>query len=149
MGLSTRFSRIIIAGGMAAISALGLGACGPDYSLFKVHVSITGKQDELVPISNCSMSVYADSDERIPVLRDYPLDTEYNNGELVAGCAGGLTKSNVGIFSYSTSRKDGSLKFRMNAYSDSAAVIKSGASDMVQVKAYPPEIDVYVTAKTP
>jgi hypothetical protein len=155
MGLSTRFSRTLFTATIAAVSALGLGACGPDYSLFRVHVSIqAANQSELDGISFCKMSVFTDNDEQVPVLKDFLLATSFNGSDLVAGCSAGLTKSTVGDFSYSTSRKGGALKFRVNAYSDSTSngnniVLKTGASEMVQVAPYPPEIKVPITAKNP
>lgn len=151
MGLSTRISHTLFTATIAAVSVLGLGACGPDYSLFKVHITIqAANQTELDDIDTCKISVFADSNETVPVLKDFLLEHTSN-----AGCLAGFTKSTVGDFSYSTSRKSGALKFRVNAYSvttDSNGnnkLLKTGASDMIQVAPYPPEIVVPVSAKSP
>ncbi len=138
--------------GAAVVACLSFAGCGPDYAVFRVHVTVptTPRND----IAICLMTI-TDTSRPGPdniVLRDYPLQRLYGrdidgNLKLSQGCAPELTNADVGVFSYSTSRPSGSFVFTVDAYNDEVnhsadTKIETKSSDAIQVKAYPPEIGV-------
>jgi len=137
--------------GAALAACLSFAGCGPNYGVFKVHVtSATPRND----IAICLMSI-TDTSRPGPdnvVLRDYPLQPLYGrdadgNPKLEQGCASELTPANVGTFSYSTSRSSGAFVFTVNAYTDEVThnddtKVETKSTDPIEVKAYPPEIGV-------
>jgi hypothetical protein len=150
----TRFSKGLFTAGVLASSLLGMGACGPDYALFKVDVSssVSPRND----IDECRMTV---TDEKgVAVMSDFllksvagPLDSS-GNPTLIQGCASQITNPRIGIFSYSSSRTTGTLTFRVDAYSNingGHKVVQAGCSDAIAPKAYPPEVGVTVTLALP
>jgi len=126
MSRFTRFSKGLIAAGMLTGSALGITGCGPDYALFKVHVAASGTATERQPIEECKMYITDESGN--PVVSDYLLlGKEYNSANvLVHGCGDAATPTDVGNFSYSTSRSSGSLTFTVNALDNSGKVVQTG-----------------------
>lgn len=136
---------LLLAGGAAA--SMTLAGCGPDYAIFRVHVASASPRND---IAVCRLTITNEAGEA--VLKDYPLQSVWGadsdgNPTLKQGCQGGLTLSDVGTFSYSTSRSGGSLKFTVNAYNDEVLInddtlIQTKSSDPVEVKPYPPEIRV-------
>jgi hypothetical protein len=139
--------------GAALAACLSFAGCGPDYAVFKVHVTApTAPRND---IATCLMSI-TDTSRPGPdnvVLRDYPLQRLYGhdgegNLKLSQGCeAERITGSEIGIFSYSTSRSSGAFVFTVDAYNDEVNhddehKIETKSSDPIQIKAYPPEIGV-------
>jgi len=139
--------------GMLAVSMLGLGACGPDYALFKVSITTKDPSSE---IEECRMTI---TDEKGSAVLDHFLlktvagsPDSQGNSTLLQGCQGGMTKSNIGLFSYSSSRTTGTLTFQVDAYNSTAAnggqkVIETGNSGPVAPAAYPPEVTVSLEIK--
>jgi hypothetical protein len=135
----TQFSKGLLATGMLAASLVGIGGCGPDYSLFKVTVtSSTSPRDD---IYECLMTVKDENGNL--VLDRYRLKAIYGGaGEhLVQGCEAGLTNTNgtIGTLSYSSSRTSGTLTFQVDAFDNSNGghkVVQTGASDAKQPKVY-------------
>ena len=140
----TRISRFLLVATVAVAASLGLTTCGPDYAIYAVHVNAARPTNNLV---TCKMTI---TDEKgVAVLYEFPL-AQQNGGpdSLRQGCGGALTPANgdIGTFSYSTSRSSGTLTFKVEGYDDSGTkIVQSGASDPVNVAAYPPEIKVQVT----
>ncbi len=139
--------------GAAVVACLSFAGCGPDYAVFKVHVTApTAPRND---IAICLMSI-TDTSRSGPdnvVLRDYPLQRLYGrdidgNLKLSQGCAADMITGNeIGIFSYSTSRSSGAFVFTVDAYNNEVThnddtKIETKSSDAIQVKAYPPEIAV-------
>lgn len=134
-----RLSKGLLATGMLLASGLGLAGCGPDYALFKLQVTTSSPRNT---IDHCGISVI-DEKGRC-VLKDYqlPNDAPLDSSELFVqyGCAGGLTPSKVGDFSWSTSQVTGTFTFQVNAYDANSAIEQSATSSAVAAKAYPPEM---------
>ncbi len=149
MRTSTLFRNSLCAAGLAL---LGLSGCGPDYAIFKVHVTSAAPRDD---IKECRMTI---TDNGKKILDEFPLEKEYGTDSagqpiLRQGCEGSMTRADVGYFSYSTSRKSGSLTFTVTGWGgpDNLTVIEQGTSEAKEVKAYPPEItvDIAMTRKAP
>jgi hypothetical protein len=137
MRLSARFARTFLTVGMLVGSALGFGGCGRDYALYKVHIQFKSAANAQAPlilpanlenVAYCQVTISDESGN--PVLENSPIN----------GCATSVTPSDLGYLSYSTSRTTGSLKFTMTAYDDSNKAVDTGSTDLIPVKAYPPEI---------
>ena len=132
-------------------ASFGLTGCGPDYALYSVHV--VAQRQKIDDIKKCQMSIQNEKDEY--VVRDLTLEAQWgpdNAGglELRYGCVGGMTKTDVGLFSYSTSRTSGNLKFTVTAMGgpDDLTVIQQGSAS-AGVKAFPPEIPVELVMNVP
>ena len=141
MGSLTRFSKGLVAALLAGGAALSLGGCGPNYAIFKVHVSAATPRDD---IWSCKMTIADESGHC--VVSDYELQqiagpVGQPNSQ---GCGGGVTPANVGYFSYSSSRSSGTLKFTVNAVDNSGNVVETNTSADIPIQAYPPEIGVEV-----
>jgi hypothetical protein len=142
-----RTSTLFRTGLCAAVVAgtLGLSACGPDYAIYKVHVRSASPRDD---VEYCYIKITNESGGDVLKLQE--LEKEYTTDPagglaLKQGCQGGITKADVGYFSYSTSRKSGSLNFTVlgvdHDNNPDKPVQRADASN-VPVKAYPPEIEV-------
>ena len=149
MRFSTRTSRTFLGLGLLAASAIGLGACGPDYALFKVHIQFQSKpqaaaltRTDLDKIAYCQISI--DDDAGKAVLENYPLKASTTNGSL-HGCESSLTPADIGYFSYSTSRTSGSLKFTETSFDLSDTPLERGSASGT-VKSWPPEVPVEIVA---
>jgi hypothetical protein len=112
MNFLARFSKGLVATLFVVGAASCLAACGPDYTLFKIHVSSAQPRND---IDRCTMTIKS-GDQK--VLDEYQLLTVASSDPttLAQGCAGGMTPANVGLFSFSTSRTSGTLTFTVNAY---------------------------------
>jgi hypothetical protein len=136
---------------MLAGAALGLGGCSQDYALYKVDVQLQAANGgaltraQLDTVAFCQMTI---TDERgETVLQNYPLQALPASGR---GCASGQTQSDVGNFSYSTSRTSGSLTFKVTSYDDANNQLETGTSPAAAVKPFhvaADEISVTVIAK--
>ena len=153
----TRFSKGLYTALMLAVSGLGLGACGPDYALFKVD--ITSSKSPRNNIEDCRMTI---TDEKgVPVLDNYVLgtvagDPNDTSGTLSQGCSGGITGQKIGRFSYSSSRTSGTLTFQVDAWDNHGlscgwvtgdppcVPVQSGSSGPIAPKAFPPEVPVTI-----
>jgi hypothetical protein len=143
MRSSAPSSKSLLVAASMAMASLGLSACGPDYAIFKVHVTSANPRND---INSCTMTITNEADK--DVLKDWVLKKEYSNDgagniTLKQGCEGGLTKADVGYFSYSSSRSSGSLLFWVKALGDNGELIQT-KSARAEVKAFPPEIGVDV-----
>jgi hypothetical protein len=145
MRTSRRFQNGLCVMALAAAGAIGSSACGPDYAIYKVHVTSASPRDD---VEYCYIKITNEKGEDVLKLQE--LEKEYTTDPggglaLKQGCQGGLTKANVGYFSYSTSRSSGSLSFTVlgldHDNNPDKPVQQAEARD-VQVKAYPPEIEV-------
>ncbi len=151
MRLSTRFSRTLFAVGMLAGAAVGVGGCSQDYALFNVHIQFKTAsqaqapalpQTELEAIANCELSIADETGN--DVLKGFPLSGNTVNG---SGCgASGATHSDIGHFSYSTSRTAGTLTFTVVAQDINQTQTLATGTATGQVKAYPPEVPVEIYA---
>ena len=150
----TQFSKGLFAAGMLATSLVGISGCGPDYALFKVDVSSSTSPRNDIEL--CRMTV-TNGDGRT-VLDDFVLETvagpndSSGNPTLAQGCGGEMTNAHIGVFSYSSSRTSGTLKFRVDAYNAPGAnggqkIIQTGESADVATAMYPPEVQVTVVIK--
>jgi hypothetical protein len=150
-----RFSKALVVAGMLAGPVLGLCGCGPDYAIFKVNVTSTTSPRN--NIEECRLTI-TDENGHL-VLDKYSLDPVYGpldsagNQTLDQGCAAPLTKANIGVLSYSSSRTSGTLTFRVDAWDNkgqqcgyTCTPVQTGSSDAKPV-AYPPEISVSVVIK--
>jgi hypothetical protein len=142
MRKSMQFRNRLCVAALALAGSLGLSACGPNYAIYKVHVtSATPRTD----IEYCRITITNDKGE--DVLKDQEFEKEYTTEAggtglaLKQGCQGGLTKADVGYFSYSTSRSSGSLTFKVVATDNLEKPVQQ-AEATKEVKAYPPEIEV-------
>jgi hypothetical protein len=138
MNSLVRLSKGLIASGMLLASGLGLVGCGPDYALFKLQVATSSPRNT---IDHCAVSVTDQTGAC--VLREYqfpagPIDSTGNFVQF--GCAGGLTPSKVGDFSWSTSQVTGTFTFQVNAYDANSSIEQSATSSAVAAKPYPPEM---------
>jgi hypothetical protein len=144
----TRFSKGLFTAGVLAGSLLGMGACGPNYALFRVDVSSgTSPRNQ---IEECRMTI---TDENgVVVMNNLPLKTiqgpqdSSGNATLIQGCQGGITNPNIGTFSYSSSRTSGTLTFRVDALDNKQNVIQTG-SGVGSPAPFPPEVQVTVIIK--
>lgn len=131
---------------LMAGALLGAPGCGPDYALFRVHVTSTNtsheKRDQ---VSKCVMTITNESGG--VVLDQYYLQPLRRDGTLVQGCSPGEMVSDVATFDYSTSRKSGTLTFRVDAMDDNFNTYQTGESAPIAVKPYPPEIEVSFAIK--
>jgi hypothetical protein len=162
MRSSTRFSKGLFTAPMLAVAVLGLGACGPDYALFRVD--ITSSYTSREKIEECRMTI---TDEKgVPVLDNYVLgtvagDPNDTSGTLSQGCGGGITGQKIGRFSYSSSRTSGTLTFQVDAWDNHGlscgwvvgappcVPVQSGSSGAIAPKAFPPEVQVTVLTDVP
>jgi hypothetical protein len=140
MRTSTLFRNSLCAAGLAL---LGLSGCGPDYAIFKVHVKSANPRND---IEACYMSIQDVGTGKM-ILDTAPLSKETGvdpSGAftLKQGCQGGVTPSDVGYFSYSTSRSSGTLRFTVIGTGNEVSKILQIRSAEAEVKAYPPEISV-------
>ncbi len=135
-----RLSRGLLAAGLLAASAIGLGSCG-SYALFKVQIHATRPTDL---IDHCKISITDQNGKE--VLPGYQLRvvtaTDPTTGSVVvkSGCFGGITPEYVGDFSYSTSNINGTFQFTVNAYDGNGKLVQTATSNAVQAKPYPPEM---------
>lgn len=130
-------------------AALGLTGCGPDYALFKVHVTSDSNRREDIKV--CKMAIQNEKGGYVVNELVLEKQADYNSaGELVLrqGCGDGLTKAEVGYFSYSTSRTSGELKFTVTALGgpDDQTVIQKGEGS-AGVQSSSAEIPVQVPMK--
>jgi hypothetical protein len=139
---------------MLAGAALGFSGCSQDYALFKVHLQLqtaNGGQltpDDLASVAYCQMSITDENNEA--VLTKYKLNTGVDSSGNFRGCYTSKTPSDVGFFSYSTSRTSGSLTFSVTSYDDTDKQLETGTSTPAQVKPFhvaADEIPVSVIAK--
>ena len=133
-----RCAKGLIGTGLLLASGLGLAGCGPDYALFKLTVTTSSPRNA---IDHCRVSVTDQAGKC--VLREYqfpfgPIDSTGNFVQY--GCAGGLTPSKVGDFSWSTSQVGGTFTFQVNAYNANSVIEQSATSKPVAAKAFPPEM---------
>jgi hypothetical protein len=147
MRLINRFSRTFLGLGMLLVSATGLGACGPDYTLFNVHVQFKTLPQPQAPvldrntldtIADCTLTIMDGKN----VVLVYPM-----NNSTGTGCGpSSVTPTTLGRFSYSTSRASGTLTFNFvgQDINRTKTVVTGTASG--QVKAYPPEVFVEIYA---
>lgn len=140
MRTSTLFRNGLCAVGFAL---LGLSGCGPDYAIFKVHVTSASPRND---IEACYMTIEDVGTGKL-VLDTAPLSKETgvdSSGAftLKQGCQGGVTPANVGYFSYSSSRSSGTLRFTVMGTGNDIGKVLQIRSAEAEVKAYPPEIPV-------
>jgi hypothetical protein len=117
---------------LAVTAALGVSACGPDYTYFRVHVTAAGIQADRDPIDHCYMTIMDSSNK--DVVKQWRLQATYasdpdGNPVIDQGCGPNMTKSSVGNFSYSTSRTSGSLVFKVDAVDANNVPVQGGTSD--------------------
>jgi hypothetical protein len=139
----TRFSRLLFVATVAVGASLGITNCGPDYSIYSVHVTAAKPTNNL---ATCKITITDQGG--VPVVNKLPLGQQSGGIDtLRQGCGGALTPTsgNIGTFSYSTSRSGGTLNFLVEGYDDSNKIVQSGRADGVNVVPYPPEIKVEVT----
>ena len=155
-----RYSKGLFTAGVLAASVLGLGACGPDYALFRVDVTSTKSPRN--NIEECHMTITDENGAK--VLDQLPLKTvsgpadTSGNPTLLQGCQGGLTNSNIGSFSYSSSRTGGTLTFQVDAWDNNGQQcgftgvapclpVQTGNSGPIAPAKYPPEVPVTIAIK--
>ena len=118
----SRLSRMCLTGGVLAAFALCLGSCG-DYVYYDIHVtssSGTGASSRDF-INECKLTIKSDSGAVV-------LD-----GYLLTGCQG-LASSEVGDFSYSSSRSNAKLTFEVDAFNTDkslTAPIQTGSESAI------------------
>jgi hypothetical protein len=144
----TRISKGLLVGLFAAGASVGLGGCGPDYAIFKVHVASTTTPRN--DIEECRMTVTDESGDVI--LDHFQLEKVVgsNGSELTLkyGCAGGLTNADIGYFSFSTSRSSGTLTFQVDGVNSNGVAVQTGKASG-DVRPYPPEVEVNVAISKP
>jgi hypothetical protein len=153
MRLFSGISKGLLGAGLVVGALLATSGCGPDYAIYKVDISSIESSNR-GDIAYCRLTITDEGGKT--VLDHYALQAVYNgSGDLVQGCAGTKTNSHIGVFSYSSSRSSGSLKFTVEAYNANGYDptdttnnrLQMGASDNIPVKAYPPEIPVSIAIK--
>jgi hypothetical protein len=144
MRTSARFRNGLCVAALALVGSIGLSACGPDYAIYKVHVTSASPRDD---VEYCYLTITNEKGEDVLKLQE--LEKAYTTDAvgslaLKQGCQGGLTKPDVGYFSYSTSRTSGSLTFTVIGVNHDNIPEKpvQKAESSADVKAYPPEIAV-------
>jgi hypothetical protein len=126
-----QLSKMFLASGALAAS---LSSCG-DYRVYDVRVTVSDgiSASSREAIFSCTMTI-STSDQTI--LDSYPLSQDRG------GCSAGVTKSNVGRFSYTTSRTSGTLTFQVDAQDNEGKNIYSGSASNIVSGTNPLEVDV-------
>ena len=137
----TRFSNGLVALLLATGAGLSLGACGPDYAVYKVHVSAASPRDD---IQHCYITIADENGKCVISDLEFTQIAGQPGQPLAQGCAGGLTPANVGTFSYSSARSSGTMTFTVRALDQNNKVVETQTSGPQNITAYPPEIQVEV-----
>ncbi len=146
-----KLTKGLFTAGFLVASLSGLSGCGPDYALFKIHVRASTRSvlplpdgSENTTINQCEMTI---TDENgVVVLNHYVLQKEgpytdsQGNQELSAGCQGGLTPTDIGLFSWSTSNTKGTFTFTVDGWDDNHVFILQTATASQAAQVYPPEL---------
>jgi hypothetical protein len=130
-------------------NAPDVSSCGPSYAHFSIAVKSASPRGS---IAECGMSITDETGSTI--LSDEDLEKWYGvdsvgNILLKEGCSAGMTPALVGTYYYLTSRLTGGLRFEVMAYDDHGAIIQSGASSLIPIAPYPPEIPVTINMVSP
>ena len=151
-----RLSRLFLTGGVLAASALCLSSCG-NYALFKIHVTTSAKSSVTpssggagngsvrTDISECDMTIKDEKGDF--VLQGYLLKGTTSS----TGCGNPVTQTDIGIFSYSTSRTGGTLTFQVDGFdANHVNILQSGHSEQIAPQPYPPEMpEIPILMKDP
>jgi hypothetical protein len=145
-----KLTKGLFTAGLVAATLSGLSGCGPDYALFKIHVRASSRSNLPRPngsdntaINQCEMTIT--DGNGVVVLDHYVLQKEpsldsQGNQKLLAGCQGGLTPTDIGLFSWSTSNTKGTFTFRVDGWDDNRSVILQTATASQAAQVYPPEL---------
>ncbi len=146
-----QLSKGLLMTGALIASLSGLSGCGPDYALFRIHVKASPRSTLPLPggsentaINQCEMTI-TDGAGKV-VLDHYVLQKEgpfadsQGNQKLTAGCQGGLTPTDIGLFSWSTSNTKGTFTFTVDGWDDNRSQILQTATATQAAQVYPPEL---------
>jgi hypothetical protein len=118
-------------------------ACKAPLAVFQGSISSVAPRDS---IEVCKASILDGSGGYL--LQDEVMGAEFGPSGLIAGCASGQTRNNVGTFYYMTKQTTGVLTFRIDAYDGAGNQVQTG-SGQAEAVIYPPPVPVIITMRAP
>jgi hypothetical protein len=127
MRLHAQGKQSFLRGTVALAILVGLGACGPDYALFKLIMSDSpstagNSNSPDTALATCRLTVNDSSGKAI--LNNYQIDT----------CAS--FRTDLGVLSYSSDRTSGYLTFVLTGYDNKGKPVSTPATSKVASKPF-------------
>jgi hypothetical protein len=161
MSSLAQFKKGLLTAGILVTSLSGVSGCGPDYALFNIHVKASPRSTLPAPdgsdntaINQCEMTI-KDQNGKVVLDRFHlkPVTGADAQGQpkLLAGCQSGLTPTDIGLFSYSTSNTTGTFTFTVDGWNTNRDVLlQTGTCGPIAAKVFPPEMpEALLTMSTP
>ncbi len=118
----------ILSLGLLTAAVGAAGGCNNDYALFNIHprFAVNVSANDRQNIETCKLTVTDEKGGK--VVDGYVITLKQVNGRYV-GCGGGVTPSDIGYLSYSTSLSEGTLTFTVDGLDNTKTVKHSGKAD--------------------